>query len=414
MAEFMLQHSMPVSAMKKLGGILLIAGTSIGAGMLAIPYAVAAAGFFYAIVLLVVNWSIMLATALLMVEVNVRQPIAADLNTMAKATLGRSGQVVNWLAYLFLLYALATAYVSMGGSLIDQYVFQAPSAVPSWYGGLLFSGVLGTVIYIGTVVVDQLNKVFFALKAFCFIGFVAMVIPHIHTTLLFGHSLGFSYAWYAVPILITSFGFHIVIPTIRNYFNNDVVFKKTVIVGACVPLFVYLLWVVVTLGIIPINGEYGFVFLLQQGLDLGAGYHHLSGVNNTSIFIVAFSNIAVTTSFFGVTLALFHFNQDAYSLKHSIKKRLLNFTITYLPPFIFAVFFVDGFLHALGYASIFVAILLIILPALMAWSLRNKEGRNTLRSKFMLCLLIAAGCTIIALQVLSSFDILPVLNLNSG
>ena len=83
MTEFMLQHSAPVSTMKKLGGVLLIAGTSIGAGMLAIPYAVAAAGFFYAVILLLVNWLIMLATALLMVEVNTRQPIAADLNTMA-------------------------------------------------------------------------------------------------------------------------------------------------------------------------------------------------------------------------------------------------------------------------------------------------------------------------------------------
>ena len=81
MTEFMLQHSAPVSTMKKLGGVLLIAGTSIGAGMLAIPYAVAAAGFFYAVILLLVNWLIMLPTALLMVEVNTRQPIAADLNT---------------------------------------------------------------------------------------------------------------------------------------------------------------------------------------------------------------------------------------------------------------------------------------------------------------------------------------------
>lgn len=409
MTEFMLQHSAPVSTMKKLGGVLLIAGTSIGAGMLAIPYAVAAAGFFYAVILLLVNWLIMLATALLMVEVNTRQPIAADLNTMAKATLGKSGQVINWLTYLLLLYALATAYVSMGGSLIDQYIFRSPSIAPSWYGGVLFSGILGAVVYIGTAVVDQLNKVFFALKAFCFIGFVAVVVLHVDTKLLFHNSLGFSYAWYAIPILITSFGFHIVIPTVRNYFNNDIVFKKTVVVGACVPLFVYFLWVTVTLGVIPINGDYGFIFLLQKGLDLGAGYQHLSKINDASIFIVAFSNIAVTTSFFGVTLALFHFNQDAYSLKHSISKRLLNFVITYVPPFVFAVFFVDGFLHALGYASIFVAILLIILPALMAWSLRNKEHRNTLTSKFVLCLLVIGGVTIIALQVLLSFDLLPIL-----
>ena len=93
----MLENHTPhtVSRMKKLGGIFLIAGTSIGAGMLGIPYAVAAVGFKSALILLFINWIIMLATALLIVEVNVCQPLTADLNTMVCATLGRFGQVIN-------------------------------------------------------------------------------------------------------------------------------------------------------------------------------------------------------------------------------------------------------------------------------------------------------------------------------
>uniref|UniRef100_UPI002E2751C5 aromatic amino acid transport family protein n=1 Tax=Facilibium subflavum TaxID=2219058 RepID=UPI002E2751C5 len=195
-----------VSSMKKLGGILIIAGTSIGAGMLGIPYAVAAVGFFGAVILLLVTWLVMLATAMLIVEVNVRQPLSADLNTMAKNTLGRSGQVVNWVAYLLLLYSLTTAYISMGGSLVDQYVFHIVSRSLNWHGALVFTLVLGIVVYLGTLVVDQLNKLFFTLKALCFIGLVIFVIPHVQQNLLTQAPVGVNYAWYAFPILTTSFG----------------------------------------------------------------------------------------------------------------------------------------------------------------------------------------------------------------
>ena len=397
-----------VSRMKKLGGISLIAGTSIGAGMLGIPYAVAAVGFKTALILLFINWIIMLSTALLIVEINVRQPLAADLNTMAFATLGRFGQLVNWLSYLLLLYALTTAYIAMGGDLLDQYIFGIGSS--GGFGAFLFTLILGGIIYLGTSVVDQLNKLFFTLKVLCFVGVIVVIVPHVQVSLLNTQSIGVGYAWYAFPILITSFGFHIVIPTIRNYLKNDLELKKIVVMGASVPLFVYVFWVIVTLGVVPVLGDYGFKYMMNHGVDLGMVYRQLLNVHAASFFIIGISNIAVTTSFLGVTLALFHFNQDAYQLKNSTKARLLNFIITYVPPLFFAVFFVDGFLVALGYASIFVCILLIILPSCMVWALRNKEGRNTAFSKLYLFVLASLGALIILLQILTSAGFLSILS----
>ncbi len=174
-------------------------------------------------------------------------------------------------------------------------------------------------------------------------------------------------------------------------------------------MVVYLVWAVVTLGVIPIQGEYGFVYMMKHGVDLGVAYQKLLGVKSASAFIIAFSNIAVTTSFLGVTLALFHFNQDAYKLKKHKMGRIINFIITYLPPFIFAVFFINGFLMALGYASIFVCILLIILPVFMVWKVRRDEARNGFASKAFLILVGLAGVLIIFLQLLSAFGLLPVL-----
>ena len=56
------------------GSAMIITGTSVGAGMLAIPATVAACGFWLASLLLIVVWFVMMLTALLLAEVNLAMP----------------------------------------------------------------------------------------------------------------------------------------------------------------------------------------------------------------------------------------------------------------------------------------------------------------------------------------------------
>jgi tyrosine-specific transport protein len=93
-------------------------------------------------------------------------------------------------------------------------------------------------------VVFRVNELFLSLKILAFILFIAFVAPSIKSALLESDSLGEGYIWFAIPILVTSFGFHIVIPAIRNYFENDKVFKRIIAIGALTPLVIYLVWVV--------------------------------------------------------------------------------------------------------------------------------------------------------------------------
>ncbi|MDE5020972.1 amino acid transporter, partial [Francisella tularensis subsp. holarctica] len=76
-------------------------------------------------------------------------------------------------------------------------------------------------------VVFSVNELFLSLKELAVILFIAFVAPQISTSLLENKALGVEDVWFAIPILVTSFGFHSVIPAIRNYFENDIVFKRT-------------------------------------------------------------------------------------------------------------------------------------------------------------------------------------------
>src|SRR3990167_981007 len=103
-----------------LGGFLLIVGTSIGCGMLALPVATAHIGFWHSIIYLFFCWFIMTTGALLILEVNHRLPAGSNMVSMAQSTLGVCGKIIAWITYLVLLYALLSAYISGGSDILSQ------------------------------------------------------------------------------------------------------------------------------------------------------------------------------------------------------------------------------------------------------------------------------------------------------
>ena len=109
-------------ALKTLGGTWIFAGTAIDAGMLAIPLVTAVVGFPLDMLLLVICWAVMSLTALLILETNLAFPDGANFNIMSRHTIGRGGQLATWISFLLLLYALITAYVSGGASLLSVAV----------------------------------------------------------------------------------------------------------------------------------------------------------------------------------------------------------------------------------------------------------------------------------------------------
>ncbi|NDE82772.1 MAG: tyrosine transporter, partial [Chlamydiia bacterium] len=84
-----------IRSMKKiLTGALLVAGTAIGAGMLALPVATAQGGFIPAVVLYVLCWLFMSMTGLLLLEVCLFMPKDANLISMSYHLLGNKGKIL--------------------------------------------------------------------------------------------------------------------------------------------------------------------------------------------------------------------------------------------------------------------------------------------------------------------------------
>ncbi|MCH9613433.1 MAG: Tyrosine-specific transport protein [Chlamydiia bacterium] len=354
---------------KTIGATLLVTGTTIGAGMLALPVTTGSAGFFPAACLFIVSFIYMLMSLFLLLEVNLwSHKISANMITLAKEHLGWIGQIIAWFAFLLLLYAVAAAYISAGGALISSVLNEAfLEKVSVQYGMWVFVIVFGCFTVFGTRGVDAVNRLFVFGLLFAFLFLIVFTTPHVEWQHF--ETGNPSALWAAVPITILSFTSHIILPSLRTYLSGDLKkLKKALIWGSVIPLIIYLVWVFLIMGILPPEGEFSLA-------KIGMRAHPVSGITkalNTliqvpylGIIVGFFSFFALVTSFFGVALSLFDFLADGLRLKKQFWNRILLMCLMFIPPLAFALYYPKGFVLALGYAGVFVAILYGILPAIM-------------------------------------------------
>src|SRR3990167_6172182 len=126
--------------------------------MLALPVSTAAAGMTHSIVFLILCWLVMTTGALLILEVNMRLPVGSNMVSMAKSTLGISGQFLAWVSYLVLLYALLAAYISGGSDVLSKLLEYVNVTLLNWQSAVLFTSIFSFVVYAGIKTVDYVNR----------------------------------------------------------------------------------------------------------------------------------------------------------------------------------------------------------------------------------------------------------------
>lgn len=356
------------------GGTLLVAGTSIGAGMLALPVVTASGGFLPAFFVYFLCWLFMTCTGLLLLEICLKLPPDANLVTMAAVYLGLPGKIFAWALYLFLFYCLSMAYISGGGGLLRDWF--GPNLPPT-LSCLLFVGFLAPFVYAGAKMVDRINFVLMGGLIFSYLAFVVLGIPSVKLSAL--KIADWNSSLIALPVIFTSFSYQGIIPSLTAYLKRDAAQVRIAIIsGTSIAFLIYLLWEFLILGIIPVEGEFG----LKQAMELGQTAvtplkHHVA---SSAIPLIgqAFAFFAIATSFLGVTLGLFDFLADGLKLPKKGIRRLFLGLLTFAPPTGIALFNPHLFISALVYAGgIGCALLLGLLPTLMVWIARyGKQGHH--------------------------------------
>lgn len=351
---------------KNLDAVFIVAGTTIGAGMLGLPMAIGFLGFKVSMVLLLAMWALAYYTSLLLLEVNLQVGTGLNVNMMVKKVLGRWGQVIAVGSLAFLLYAVLVAYVTAMGGIIANIFDVVGDATGTALCSIGFTVVMAVIMYCGTSTIIRCNSLFFiSMIAAMGVAFATLGTTAEIDTLL-GTVPDYSYLIGAIPVLFASFGFHFCVPSVTSVIGTDT--RRLVRImfwGTLLPLLCYSLWLFLSLGSVPM----GQIASMRGSVDA-----LIKAMCNGSVVVQTvlsvFAAFALITSFFGVGLSLFDLMAETLRRGNSTKDRLGTTLIVFVPVIAAALIAPGGFIAALAHVGAALAVICILLPCAMSMKLR--------------------------------------------
>ena len=276
--------------------IATLVGTTIGAGIMGIPYVVAKAGILAGIIDVVLLGAVILMINLYTGEIALRTGKTHQLAGFAELYIGKKGKTIMALtAFISIVGALVAYTIGMGEVL--QAVFGGSAFVNS----LLFFAIGATLVYFDLKIVKRAElylNVFVLLTvgviiAICFFNFDMANLA----------SKPLSIASLFIPYGVILFAFvgASAIPEMEvEIKQNKKMLKRAIIIGTLIPFIVYLLFMIAVVGVTGINTTE--IATIGLGQKIGE-------------FMVILGNLlpifTMSTSFFILGLALkwmFHYD----------------------------------------------------------------------------------------------------------
>ena len=386
------------------GAMALIIGSTIGAGILALPDITQEAGFVDSSMGLIGVWAFLVCQALLLAEVNINlrrdedhsgdeEATMTTLRAMAENTLGKGASRVTTCVYLSLSYCLLVAYLTKVGE-----IFSFASNGSMQTDGIVIEFTLASLCLFGIggpVVTDKLNQGLTSVLVAVFASILVLGLAGTDMGMLFGadsspmtslHALG-----PAIPIMFLSLVYHDLIPLICSYLGGDKAkIRQALVFGSLVPLCMFISWEGVSLSFfanhqsgIPYHGHVDPVNILISE----------SGNPLLGLLVQGFSFTAIATSFLGTTMGVsetifseFHTVLDDPSTSIGISEdktkedsllsvRNIALGLTLVPPLIFTTTgdpkaFINVLSIAGGYGM---TLLYGIFPPMMAYMYRKEK-----------------------------------------
>lgn len=353
------------------GATLLICGTTIGAGVLALPVSTGRAGFIPSLLTMLFCWVYLAYAAFCILEVNLCVGSKGNLISMASQTLGKWGKAISWVAYLFLLYALNTAYIAASTGIFQNVLEKLTGYTMAHILCVIpLLAVFGLLLRQGMKVVDSINRLFMIGLGLSFLCLLGFALPHMDSSLLTSVNMGAMLP--SLSVVVTAFGYHIIIPSLSVYLHGNVKeLRQAIWIGSLLPLIAYIVWQIAILGIVPMQGAVSIEDAYSKGLSGADLLVQFSNSVWLPYVAQAFAFFVIITSFLGVSVSLFDFLADGLKIEKRASGKWKLFFFTFVPPLYFALSYPRIFFSALEYAGAFgVVILLALIPACMVWRKR--------------------------------------------
>ncbi len=338
----------------------LIISTTIGAGILGVPFVIAKIGVGFGITYIILVGILMMGLNLLVGEIAVNNGKRMQLVGFAGRYLGKTGK---WIMAI-LMYSLGmgsiSAYIIGEGQTLAELFGNTP-----FFWSSVFFIVIAFLIFVGLRTIKTV-ELFLSLGILLVaIGIAAVSAPHIELPHL-GHV---DLAHIFLPYGVLLFAYHGVnaIPEAHSLLiKRDVTFKKAIVISSIVSIFIYALFSFVVVGATGL--ETTEIATIGLGQKVGKAVF---------VFGNIFAALAMGTSALMVGLAM----TDSLSWDYKVN-RILATAIACLPPYLVFVFGFRDFIVALNVVGGILMSIESLLILLMYW--RAKQMGHWKRGKYNL------------------------------
>ncbi len=400
-----------------LGSSALIAGTTVGAGILALPAVTLPSGIVPSTSGLIAVWLYALVSGLLVAEVTLNTMRTEGLSSIGflgvvEKILGKVGARIAGGAYLFMHYALLVAYITEGGEILGVAAAKiwGMQILPTWVGTMAFTLLFGGIMYLGREkFIEKLNSAFVGIVIVSFLGLLFLGGRHIQSAQLLFQN--WSALGSAISVMSVALFFQNVVPLVVTQLEGDArKIRQSIFIGSVIPLIMFLAWNAVILGSVSpdmLDSTSGTsVFDPLQILRGGSAGQWLG------VLVSIFSEFAIVTSFIGFVYGLLDLFKDIFlPAQWQLSSRLPLYSLVLFPPMTLGTLNPSIFFTALDYTGTFsISVLGGIIPALMSWKQRQEQENSDSTNqplvpggKVTLIAIVGVALAMIGRQILSIY-----------
>lgn len=344
---------------------VLITGNIVGAGILGLPINTGLAGFSLSTLTMFAMCGLMVGTALILSgRVLETREDRFDLPSLYGQALGKGGKWAAILANLLILYGLLVAYLSGGTTILIRLLHVS---IPAPVMTIIFFCFTAGLTLFGLAVVRKGNALLMIVMWVAFAILIAIAGTKIRAERL--TFIDWTLLPSAIPIMVTAFHFHNILPTVCRTLEYDpAAVRKAIFLGGGLGLLMNLLWNVVAIGGIPVTGQgtNTILYASQHGLPATVPLTNILNSKIFGFFGMLFAILAITTSFLANGTALMSFVQDMCAGLFKNRSRILQAILTFAPPLIVTLVYPHLFLKALDVVGgVGIALLFGILPGIL-------------------------------------------------
>jgi len=399
---------------RKTGAMLLIAGTCIGSGMIALPLVLAKLGIILSVALMLVVWFVMYYTSLINLQLNLSAGHGLTLGSLGRLFSGKYAEWIGIISLKLLSYSLLAVFIYGGASILkESFLFYREidlqfNILASFYALAVILLLLSPI-----KLIDYINRLLFigliVVVALLIIG-LALSIEWLHLPLFSDQNMEFS-SWTAViPVVFTSFGFQVIFQTLTNYCERDAkLLKQAFFWGSLIPAIVYILWTCSVLSTVFQNNPDFYRQLTTGNAEVGELIQVLSSIadwHSVQLLIWLVSSLAIATSVLGVGVSLTSALKDMLKLSvpNAKIRNLAASILTVLPAYLVVIYVPNAFIAVLGFAGMILAIIAILLPVYLFSLIKTKTlAYPELKHQWLIAFSVLFGLIVILSELYNIF-----------